>query len=120
MAELDAKLAEIVDRLNSSAFVFSRESELQDLVQHELSILRPKREYRLDHESILDFLVGAVGVEVKTAGSVASVTRQVLRYLGFAEVEGIVLVTTKRTHAILGGELLGKPVRVVVLDGGIA
>lgn len=69
----------------------------------------------------IDFMVHAlyeIGIEVKVGGANTSVGRQVARYLGSSEVEGIVLVTSKRSHRTYPEEFKGKPVRVVWLGHG--
>ena len=69
----------------------------------------------------IDFLVHArheIGIEVKVEGANTTVGRQVARYLKTDEVEGIVLVTSKRRHRSFPKEFSGKPVEVVWLGHG--
>ncbi len=94
------------------------EAELQDAIATAL-LDKAAREVRLGPRSIIDFLVGGVGIEVKMAGSTPAVTRQILRYLESPRIEALLLVTTRRQHAVLAGTRLGKPVAVHVLQGGI-
>ena len=56
-----------------------------------------------------------VAVELKVAGTLAEVTRQLFRYAEDAGVCGVVLVTTRARHDALPDTLLGKPLRVVVV-----
>jgi hypothetical protein len=65
----------------------------------------------------IDFLAGAVGIEVKVAGSRANVTRQLRRYAASARVEALILVTNRARHRAMPAEIAGKPVRVVWLSG---
>jgi hypothetical protein len=65
----------------------------------------------------IDFVVGRVGVECKVDGSVAEVTRQIERYALWAELDELLLVTTKGQHLNLPRVLNGKPVRVHIVRG---
>jgi hypothetical protein len=109
--------AAICEALSRAAFSCSNEAELQVAIQAVLGD-SAQREVQVPGAGRIDFLVGDVGVEVKVAGSLASVGAQLLRYLGSDLLSAIVLVTTKRAHAGLRGTLLGKRVEVHVLTGG--
>lgn len=78
-----------------------------------------KREHRFDKASRVDFLVGSIGVEVKTGGGISAVIRQLHRYAEFEAVSELVLVTTRTTLARVPRELNGKRVHVAVLLAGI-
>ena len=77
------------------------------------------REHRLDKASRIDFMVGTIGVEVKTGGGISAVIRQLHRYAEFDTVSELVLVTTRTALARVPTELNGKRVRVALLLGGI-
>ncbi len=77
------------------------------------------REHRLDKANRIDFMVGTIGVEVKTGGGISAVIRQLHRYAEFDTVSELVLVTTRTTLARVPTELNGKRVHVAVLLGGI-
>jgi hypothetical protein len=98
-------------------FRYSDEDQLQGaLASALLSIgFDVQREVRLDGASRIDLLVGRVGVEVKVAGTVESVTRQLRRYADHDRIGGIVLVTTRVRHRQVPRSLSGKPVAVVSL-----
>ncbi|BDZ52705.1 hypothetical protein GCM10025867_49460 (plasmid) [Frondihabitans sucicola] len=70
-----------------------------------------------DGVSRIDFLVGRVGVEIKTKGTWAAVTRQLLRYSHCPEIDSLILVTSKAAHNAIPREIGGKPVLVVSLVG---
>lgn len=74
-------------------------------------------EARLGPRERIDFLAGPVGIEVKVAGAVADVTRQLRRYATHPQIEALVLVTTRARHLGIPREIGGKPVRVVFLSG---
>ena len=78
-------------------------------------------EYRLGARDRLDAFVevspaGGIAVEVKTAGGLPAVARQLLRYAEHDEVTGILLVTTRSAHEAIPSVLLGKPCRVLSLS----
>lgn len=83
------------------------------------------RECRLSPRDRVDFLVntasGNIAVECKTAGAIATITRQLSRYAESSDVHEIVLVTSKRKH--IAGEafreqsILGKPLRGIWIGG---
>lgn len=68
----------------------------------------------------IDFLVGEVGIEVKVDGGLSPVTRQLHRYLEVEALAGVLLVTTVASHLAVPREMLGKPVTVVRLTGGLS
>lgn len=57
-----------------------------------------------------------VGIEVKVAGQMAAVMRQLGRYLAH-NIGGLVLVTTKSYHRLVPRVIADKPVEVVWLRG---
>jgi hypothetical protein len=77
------------------------------------------REVTLSPKDRIDFLVGAVGIEVKVAGGVGAVIRQLERYAKHERISALVLVTTKSTLARVPLELNGKPLRAAVILPGI-
>ena len=79
--------------------------------------LPAEREVRLSPADRLDVLSGGIAVEVKTAGTVDSVLRQLQRYAQHDHIHGLVLVTTKARHRALPEQVGGKPLRVVHLGG---
>lgn len=105
--------------LTGHSFRFSSERDLQDGIEQVLNRLSiaNKREARLTNEERVDFLVGRVAVEVKTAGNRVSVMRQLSRYAQCEDVDAIVLVTAKQT---LGcpASIGGKPITVVRIWSG--
>lgn len=120
-----ARESSIADAVRAGEpYTFVSESELQEgLHQALLAAFGPavKREYRLGEHDRPDFMVGNVAIEVKTKGSVTEVSRQLMRYAAHAEVNRVVLVTTRSIHRQVEGMLRGvapKPVFVVILTGG--
>lgn len=79
-----------------------------------------EREVILSPRSRPDFLVGGIAIEVKVDGSALAAIRQALRYAQHERVTAVLIVTTRARHqAEMPDELLGKPVRVVHLVGGL-
>lgn len=76
-----------------------------------------EREVRLNDKDRIDFVCSSnVGVEVKIKGGVNPLTRQVFRYLSSAQVEAVVIVTTRALHRRISREMQGKTVEVVYLS----
>lgn len=80
-----------------------------------------EREVRIGPGERIDLLVtdpithGVTGIEVKVAGSVAMVLRQLRRYANSDRVDDLILVTTRVVHRELHGiTLSGVPITVVV------
>lgn len=66
----------------------------------------------------IDFVVGRVGLELKTKGSPAEVLRQLDRYAAAEELDAVILVTTRRALARgLPTELRSKPLSSLQLGG---
>lgn len=104
--------------LERHAFRFTRERELQDGIARvlEQAHIPFHREASLDGAGTIDFLVGGgLGLEVKIAGTLAEVTRQLHRYADHARVDALVLVTSRLSLARLPRALAGKPLSVVHL-----
>jgi len=112
-------LDELHEGLSSYKYRFDSEVVLQDALQAALETLgySYQREVKLDAKSRIDFLVGALGLEVKVGGGLAPMLRQIHRYLASPGVEGLLLVTTKSSHKGLVSVLQGKPVRVLHVGG---
>ncbi|MWV50086.1 hypothetical protein GRS96_12485 [Rathayibacter sp. VKM Ac-2803] len=113
---------------------FSTEDELQVAIYEQLAStyigcgVEPAmvmREVPLsDARSRIDVIVFApvtggftVGVEVKLAGGAPAVRRQLDRYAACAELDALVLATTRASHLHLSGVLEGKPIVVATLIG---
>lgn len=83
-----------------------------------------RREVPLGTAGIIDFLIEqpgepVVGVEVKLREGLSDVTRQLHNYAGTSLVGGLLLVTTRMLHNDMPDTMCGRPVRVVVLPGGL-
>lgn len=110
------ELAEVIER---HQFSFGSEADLQEGIEQ---VLRGcgvefRREVRLTRQDRIDFMVGRVGLEVKTGGSISALTRQVHRYAQLDEVDAIVVVAGLERLTDLPGVINGKPVRVVRMIG---
>lgn len=114
--------ARIAQILQSAALTYSNEDELQVGIYAALTEanLTCAREVQLvGRLGRIDLLVYPnIGVEVKVAGSVIDVTRQLMRYAHATELRELVLVTTKAAHLKVPREVAGVPVQIICLIGG--
>lgn len=100
---------------------FGHEAELQqalDEVFHDQG-WDAEREFALDgsRDSIVDFFLDGLAIEVKVDGTSIAVLRQLQRYAACEEVRELLLVTTKHRHRDAVPEtLLGKPVHVFLIQ----
>jgi len=114
-------LDEVADAVRDVSPTFADEYDLQAAVEAVLA----GRGWAVDREHVAsardryDLLVRrddeAVIVEVKIAGGIPDLERQLARYLDRPGVDGAVLVTSRMRHRAVARELRGKPVVVVVL-----
>lgn len=105
--------------LRTLRFHYGNEAELQDGIELALREIGADftRELKLpDRFGRIDFMVHGpheVGVEVKVAGSVANLGRQVARYLDCTKLDGIIVVTSRYGHVHLKDFYNNKPSVVV-------
>lgn len=114
-------MVEVVERaLRSHRFRFVDERELQAGIEQVLraSGVEFVREARLGAAGTIDFLIGALGVEIKVQGALAEVTRQVHRYAQADAIDSLLVVTTRAQLKRLPTSMNGKPVRTLHLVGG--
>lgn len=104
--------------LSQFTFATSSEDILHGAVQeffrsHEI---QAQPEHALSARDRIDFYVteGKIGVECKIDGSANEVTRQLLRYAESANIDGLILVTSRNKHRKIPPTLGGKPVRIVL------
>jgi hypothetical protein len=103
--------------LYNRRYTFTNEIELQDQIEEVLITHKTEysREFPLSPQDRIDFLVGSIGVEIKTASSASSVQRQLWRYAADERITALILVTSRATHRSIPADILGKPVFVVYL-----
>ena len=108
---------EIAAFLGRFRFRFTDERELQDGIERAFvrGGVAYEREVRLSARDRLDFLAGAVAVEVKVDGGLADLTRQVWRYAEDPRVRELLVVSSRSRLDGLASEINGKPVVVLVL-----
>ena len=101
----------------------SDEVALQDLIESVIDAtgVPYEREVRLSAADRIDFLVApGVGMEVKVAGSLPALLRQLQRYAQHDRVGGLLVVTNRSRLLDLPATLSGKPVAVAsLLAGGL-
>lgn len=111
-AELQAGIAVV---LREAGIHFLREFQLkQDRI--DFFVVPPEEQQRLALRAMLPFRgppkPRGIGIEVKVAGAVTAVTRQLLRYAYYPEVRELILLTTRAQHAQIPRELGGKRLHV--------
>jgi len=112
--------------LRQYRYSFQREVDLQggvwEAFQKSEWSLEVRREYVLGPKDRVDFWVegSGIAVELKTMGPLSKVVSQVARYAAHDSVHGVLLVTTSQRLARgMPDTLAGKPVRGVLLSGGL-
>ncbi len=111
-----ARLREV---LGSYRYSLASEKALQDGIAQVLALrgIRFDREVRLTPTDVIDFVIEAIGVEVKVEGSPAEIARQLQRYAASKRVSALLLVTRKLQHAHRFPEKIGgKPLHVLTLE----
>lgn len=110
--------AYIAAHLDAYRFAYADEMELHEGIAQVLALTGAdvQREVSLPRNAgRIDFLVDAVGIEVKVQGSPAQINRQLRRYAACPQIEELVLVTNRPRHVRLAGPHPGANVTVVVL-----
>lgn len=108
---------DLAARIAKFRYHFKDEIELQNSIAKALDSFAPKREYILSRRDRPDFWIQGVAIEVKIKGSMSSVLLQLERYAQHAQTNGILLVTTRRQHALVMPESInGKPAKAVCLS----
>lgn len=109
-------MLDLIQVLSSHKFTAAmNEKELQQEIE---AVLRGRgydvvREARISEREVVDFLVGAVAVEIKVRGSAMAHFRQVNSYLKCDSVQGLILMTWRRQ--CLPSQINGKPVSVICM-----
>lgn len=106
---------QLLETIRGYRFRFRDEQELQEglwlaLTQNGYA---PDREVVLGSDSRIDFMVGTIGIEVKIDGSETALIRQVHRYMYFAEIQGLVVVTSLLRLTGLPETINDKPLHAV-------
>ena len=77
------------------------------------------REERLGPHDRIDFLIGSVGVEVKTKGTVPGIIRQLGRYAKSDRVDDLILASSQIRLLALPPAIHGVPITPVLLRGSV-
>jgi hypothetical protein len=77
-----------------------------------------RREVRLDPKSRIDFMAGAIGIEVKIKGSKRDIYRQVERYCQFEAIAELVLISNVPLG--LPAFISGKRIHIIDLTSALA
>lgn len=107
--------------LGTYRFNYTREAELHNGIR--VALEKEKIEFlaevRLTKHDRIDFMVGTTGVEVKVGHPLASVMRQVHRYMQCEGVSELLIVTNRCRHSIVPGIINDKKVEVLFLGWGM-
>lgn len=112
---------EILTTLSARRIVGLSEAVVQDSIE---SVLRQAgiehiREARLSERDRIDFLIGDIGIEVKTKGSRSSLIRQLGRYAQHEQVNTLILASSVRRLLYASpDDVLGVPIYKHLLQGG--
>jgi len=119
MTEAPTSGAGIAQLLRKVSFTGSDEAKLQDALEELFTDegLNFIREHKLSERDRIDFYFPELrlGVEVKTQGSLALVTRQLHRYALSDHLDSLVLCTTLTRHMRLPSTMLAKDVFIAWL-----
>jgi hypothetical protein len=114
-------ISQLAGTIQTGTYTFTTEDELQAGISEHLTAagIEHTREVRLSAGlGRVDLMVGQVAVEVKIAGGWQALARQVMRYTHAAEVDGILVVTTKMAHLqALPTQMGAKPIIGMFLNG---
>jgi len=112
---IDSKSAAEV--LSRARFSHLDENGLQAAIANELRAAFPdaavRREVRIGQGERIDLLADRLGIEVKVAGSVGAVRRQLVRYANSGVLDELLLVSTRVAHRAVTDEFGRVPVMVV-------
>ncbi len=112
--------AAVVDALSNSRLTYTDEVSLHRAMSAVLASagIEHAREVRCGQAGRIDFLTAdGVGIEVKLAGSLQAVVRQMTGYAHDPRVRALVLVTTRAVHHRVPTHLAGVPVALYSLIG---
>ena len=111
----------LVDLIGRHRFVFCDEDQLHQALAKLMTQenVQFEAEVRLTPHDRIDFMVGRVGIEVKVGHPLSSVLRQLHRYAQCPEIDELLLVTTRTTHAATPETINGKPVKFSFLGWGM-
>lgn len=90
-------VSDIINSLRNVKFKWNTEKELQlqiyNLLKEKFPLYEISKEYILDEENIIDFLIEGIGIEVKIKGQRRAIYKQCERYCSFEKVSTLILVT---------------------------
>ena len=111
----------IIKTIRSYRLRFATETQLQEDLAKAFAAenIEVQRELILDQSNRIDLYIPSLklGIECKIAGSPTAVLDQLIRYCKFAEIESLLLVTTRPQHRIPTPTLRGKPCQTVWVGG---
>lgn len=115
---MSRELMQITNALRGRRLSLQNEKRLQQEIEKALTEngIAHEREVHLNDESIVDFMVGSIAVEVKikTKANAMSIYRQMERYAEFEQVETLLLITGRTLS--LPDIINNKPVYMMTLS----
>lgn len=91
------EIERIFSAIKYKNYTLSNEKKVQiQLLSHFKSAgLDAKREVHLSNDSIIDFMIGDIGIEVKVKGAAFGILKQCERYCEFDQVKCLLLISAK-------------------------
>lgn len=89
---------QIIPLLKSKRFSLQNEKQLQQEIEELFHFGLPlefKREFHLDNNNIIDFLVCQLGIEVKINAQRRAIYKQCERYCEFDQIKQLLLITNR-------------------------
>lgn len=113
-----AQVDELAELLLRHKFRWTTETDLHEGIAEVLQNcgVSYEHEKRLSKTVRADFWCSPVAIEIKVAGGLSDVTRQLMDYASLDQVEAVILVTTKLRHRNMPPTMRSKCVRVVYLS----
>lgn len=112
---MDESLDTILRILSSYRLRFGTEAQLQADVAASLAAncIEFAREVPLKSGGRIDFYlpIMRIGLECKTAGGPSAVIEQLVEYAGCDAIDGLILISRKRSHCLRERAMCGKPFR---------
>jgi len=116
------ELPHLIASIRQYRYRYESERELQEGLERVLFAYAEQwrcgpleREFRFSPQDRADFFLDGIAIEVKIAGPLGNVTRQLFRYAQHPAVRAILLVTSRSRHGNMPSEMNGKPVHILVL-----
>lgn len=114
---MPSKVEGLVTALKKYRINYASESELQQGVAgvFEKEGYAFEREVFLSPGDRIDFIVGDIGIEVKTGGSLSALLRQLYRYAKYDSIKCLLVITSRNWLTQLPEKVREKPIQIINL-----